>query len=89
MGGRGVRLGGGRKVNLGVGVDFVNSKGMKRVVLGVFHKIARERGFFVGGVVERAEGDGDGGRTTGAAFEVELIERPNVNSEGEKTKIEL
>ena len=39
--------------------------------------------------MERAEGDGDRGRTTGAAFKMELVERPNVNSEGEKTKIEL
>ena len=82
-------MGGGRKVNLGVGVDFVNSKGMKRVVFGVFYKITQVRGFFVGGVVERAEGDGDGGRTTGAAFKMELVKRPNVNSKGEKTKIEL
>ena len=55
----------------------------------MFHEIARERGFFVGGVVERAEGDGDGGRATGAVSKVELIKRTNSNGEGEETQIEL
>ena len=89
MWGRGVRLEGSREVNLGVGLIFVDPKEKGGVNFGVRHNVTREGCFFVGGVVERAEGERDGGGAFGAGFEVEFIEGSNDDMEGENANIEF
>ena len=62
---------------------------MKREVnFGVRHKVTQEGCFFVGGVVERAERERDGGGAFGAGFEV-VIEGSNDDVEGENANIKF
>ena len=89
MRGRGVRFKGSREVNLGVELIFVDPKEKGGVNFGVRHEVTWEGCFFVGGVVERAERERDGGGAFGAGFEVEFIKGLNDNVEGENANIEF